>query len=121
MAARTALVLLAVGLLLIVLSVVWQQDLGFNRGYTDEDAMEYAQASSDLHAAMDAMDESSHSHEESEAHEHADLAGAQARFDAVQARRDQALESRAMTSWLMKWGGLALTLTGAVTLWLKRE
>ncbi len=117
-AARVSLALLAVGIGLVVSSVFWKQDLGFNRGFSDADAREYAEASSLLH---DAMHESAHSHSEQTEQDIPDVAAAQARFDAAQARREHAIDSRAFAAGLMKWGGLAITIASAATLWVNRE
>jgi len=117
--ARIALAFLVVGICLIAASFAWQQDLGFNRGYSEQDAQEYAAAGAELH---DALHESAHSHgKKSKDDKPVDVAAAQARYDAAKARRDHAFATRELTVSLMKWSGIAITFVSTVTLWLKRD
>lgn len=110
---KTGGIAIAVGIAMLLFSLLWSQDLGINRGYSEQDAIEYAEASELYHNAMHA--EAGHDHEDhASEHPHDDLASAKERFDQALAKRDAALSSRSTISAIAKWTGIALILAGIV-------
>lgn len=115
--------LIAVGVVLLLASILWQQDWGFNRGYGEAEALEYTQASAELHAAIHAA-----AHEEGAAddgHDHAApgnaaLEAAQARYNAAEAKRYGAIVRQETTSQSLKWAAVLILVAGGVAAVVQR-
>ncbi len=121
---QIAIVLIAVGGVFGVMSLLWPAAVGGKRAYTQEDALEYQQASLELHNQTHANgptdDESGgsvyeHEHDD---HEHgpkddAALKAAQTRMDAIEATRDAAIHKGQSAAGVFKWLGI-LTVAGGI-------
>ena len=124
---QLALVLIAVGSVLGLLSLAWPAAVGGKRAYTDEDALEYQQASLELHNQTHLhIDEASHDGsvdgDGEHMHEHADappddsaLKAAQARMDAIESKRDTAIHKGQSTAAVFKWLAILIVAGGIVT------
>ena len=116
---QIAIVLIAVGGVFGVMSLLWPAAVGGKRAYTQEDALEYQQASLELHNQTHANgptdDESGgavHDHEHGPKDDAA-LKAAQARMDAIEATRDAAIHKGQSAAGVFKWLGI-LTVTGGI-------
>ena len=121
---QIAIVLIAVGSIFGVLSLLWPAAVGGKRAYSDDDAVEYQQASAKLHEQKTSHSAASDHHDDVESdghsHNHADvtpndsgLKAAQERMDAIEAIRDGAINRGQSTAGVFKWLGI-LTLAGGI-------
>jgi len=119
---QIAVVLIAAGSVFGVMSLLWPAAVGGKRAYTQEDAVEYQQASLELHTQLHAHGPTDSDSDEGDghAHDHADhpqddaaLKAAQERMDAIEATRDAAINKGKSASGVFKWLGI-LTLAGGI-------
>ena len=118
---QIAIVLIAVGGVFGVMSLLWPAAVGGKRAYTQEDALEYQQASLELHNQTHANgptdDESGgdgHDHEHGPKDDAA-LKAAQARMDAIEATRDAAIHKGQSAAGVFKWLGILTVAGGIIT------
>jgi hypothetical protein len=114
-------VLLLTGLGLLVAGQFWQRDLGFNRGYTDEQAREFMEASRQWHSAMHAAAHSPEAEDADHAAMQAELEAVENRLEAARTIRDEALATRTFHARLITFGGLLLVIAGFVMAWRHRS
>ena len=116
---QIAIALIAVGIVFGVMSLLWPAAVGEKRAYTQEDAVEYQQASLELHNQLhahgptdDESGESAHDHDHGPKDDAA-VKAAQARMDAIEATRDAAINRGQSAAGAFKWLGI-LTLAGGI-------
>ncbi len=110
--------LIAMGIVFGILSLVWPAAVGGKRAYSDADALEYRQASLELHNQAHAHGPTDHGSgsDAGHAHDHDEVAqhkAAQERMDAIEAVRDAAINKGQSTAGVFKWLGV-LTLAGGI-------
>lgn len=106
--------LIAVSLGLLVLGQAWQRDLGINRGYSEQDAREFMEASRQWHEAMHQAAESA---EDDEGVAEEALEAARKRLETAREVRDQALAARHRQSWLITFAGMVGGVLGLLLAW----
>lgn len=127
---QIAIGLIIAGLVLGALSLAWPSIVGGKSAYTEEQAVEYQQASLELHnqshahppADPDADDDDDGGEDGGETgQEHAhstpggespELVAAQARMDAAEAKRDTAVNAGQTMSSVFRWLGILMAGCG---------
>lgn len=122
---RIPIGLLVLGLILLVGSQLWSRDLGINRQYSDEEAVEYAESARDLHNVLHSASHANandahdgHSHEQTA---DAEVDAARERFYAARRTRDAALDGRSRISTLFRYAGIFSLVAGIVSYLLLRR
>ena len=122
---QIAMALIAAGCVCGLISLVFPSIVGGRMAYSEEDAIEYQQASLDLHNSLagqvheDASDSEDDTHDH-DGHEHpvtdaADVQAAQERMAAIEAKRDTALTRGQSTAAVFKWLAVIVGGAGIVT------
>jgi hypothetical protein len=117
---RIATVLVALGMGLLVLGLLWPSVARQSIVWSEADAKEHATAAADLHSALHGYAGPTHAEaHEGEHEEHAapandtELAAARERFDSSQSRLQTARTARSGVAWLLRWVGIAVAFCGA--------
>lgn len=117
---RVAAVLVAVGLGLMALGLLWPSVARQSVVWSEADAKEHATAAADLHSALHGHSGPAHAGAHDDEHEeHAapanetELAAARERFESSHSRLQSARTTRSGVAWLLRWVGIAVAFCGA--------
>lgn len=112
------LIPLAIGLVLIVLSLAWPSAVG-SSGWSEEEAREWSAASAEMHSLLH-----NHGHAPGEAeatsrdHESPALKAARERYAKADAGLQKARSFRFGVAAVLKWSGIVLLVAGTICWWV---